>query len=556
VKNKFPAEKTFKILLIEDDGSASSLMKESLVREGYIVNAIDRGEGAFEEIQYSMPDLVILDMDLPDLTGWEVLRLVRSDKSLHSIPIIAVSGKYVQSLHTVRALSDFGADDYVQKPFGREIFVSRVKALLRRRGWDTDAGLRVIKEGPIRIDVSSRQMFIKGRAVALTKCEFGILTELIRNKGAALERSYLMERLIGYSSPCAETRSVDKHVESLRRKLKDCSGRLMTVRDVGYKFFILFFLIAAFYPCAVSAGVADVRRLASLVIKRPSDASARGKLDCVLREMISEAAISNAEEAERIMDCASSRINGIYTRAVDDFNGGRLLFAHDGFKSMIAVKPSCARAVKYMTRIYSQMSGLSGCEVAADAEMLAYAKAFIYYNSGELVNAVAEWERALGLNPSNGEVKQYLEKTRRFLKELIERERFARLKSMILGLFESAAADYGAGEYEKAIGKWEKVVAVSEREKSGFFAELGERSRKMISSSLEKVSKKKAGGKEDVPEKDASASDKYYKEGLELYSLGHIRDALSRWGLSVRFNPGNGRAKRAIENAQKEIGRE
>ncbi|MEW6040776.1 MAG: response regulator transcription factor, partial [Elusimicrobiota bacterium] len=363
---KNPPDKIFKILVVEDEESCLKLIKVVLEKEDYVVNSLNRGEYVLEEIQIFQPDLLVLDMDLPDITGWDLLKIIRSDKFLYSLLVLAISGKYAHSLHSIRALGEFGADDYLPKPFGYQLFISHVKALLRRKFWDTERELRTMRSGPITLDLSNRQAFFNGSPVHLTSSEFKVLFELLRNRGKALDRNRLLESIMGYSSGEYETRNVDKHIESLRRKIPEYSKRIVTVREIGYKFFVFLLLVLSQFSVLRADYTDTLRCLGKLierVDKRPDDRVALKSLNDEIKKLISDEIHLRKREARGIMQQTQRKLKKIFSEALDNYNKKKYLFASEGFKCIAAYKPTDRKTKDYLYKNHSEMSALASCEV-------------------------------------------------------------------------------------------------------------------------------------------------------------------------------------------------
>ena len=212
-----------KILIVEDEKGILSFMTTVLSSNGYDVISANSGAKAITMVTSHCPDLVILDLGLPDMDGVEVLRFIREWTHL---PIIVVSAR-THERDKVEAL-DLGADDYIAKPFGIMEFLARVRALLRRGEPKESLCIRGVLLYP-----AGRRVEAEGAEVQLTAKEFDLLEYLMRRAGAVVRREELLEAVWGYSGG-EETRTVDVHIRSLRLKLGGCGAMIRTVRGVGY----------------------------------------------------------------------------------------------------------------------------------------------------------------------------------------------------------------------------------------------------------------------------------------------------------------------------------
>jgi two-component system alkaline phosphatase synthesis response regulator PhoP len=223
-----------RILVVDDDKEIVRLMRAYLEQAGYQALVAYDGETALHILRRERPDLVLLDLMLPDRDGWDVTRIVRGDPDLASTPIIMLTAR-VEDHDKILGL-ELGADDYVAKPFNPREVVARVRAVLRRAQGEP-APPRVIKTGGVLIDLQAHQVEVNGEPVKLTPTEFNLLRALAEHPGHALTRLELIETGLGYSYEGLE-RTVDSHIKNLRRKL-DRSGAapdlVETVFGVGYR---------------------------------------------------------------------------------------------------------------------------------------------------------------------------------------------------------------------------------------------------------------------------------------------------------------------------------
>ncbi len=224
------------IAIVEDEANIVELIKYNLDREGYRTISANNGRKGLELVKQELPDLVILDLMLPELDGLSVCKQLRSDSQTKSIPIIILTAK---SEEADRVLGlEMGADDYVTKPFSPRELVARVRAVLRRSGSVDEEEPEVIESGVIRIDLRQHLVKVRGVEVELTPKEFDFLKLLLLNPGRAFTREFLLEHLWGYEY-FGDTRTVDVHVRRLRQKIEEDPANpeyLETVRGVGYRF--------------------------------------------------------------------------------------------------------------------------------------------------------------------------------------------------------------------------------------------------------------------------------------------------------------------------------
>jgi len=223
-----------RILVVDDDREIVRLLRAYLEQNGFQVLTAYDGERALQVLRSDRPDLVVLDLMLPDRDGWEVTRLVRGDPALAGTPILMLTARVED--HDKIAGLELGADDYVTKPFNPREVVARVRALLRRAQGEP-ALPRLLQAGALTIDLDAHQVYIAGRPLALTPTEFSLLQVLAEQPGRALSRSQLIEKGLGYDYEGLE-RTVDSHIKNLRRKLEEAGAApdlVETVFGVGYR---------------------------------------------------------------------------------------------------------------------------------------------------------------------------------------------------------------------------------------------------------------------------------------------------------------------------------
>lgn len=225
---------TARILVIEDDPTVAEVVARYLTREGFQVDVTGDGDAGLKAALASPPDLLVLDLMLPKISGVEVLRRVRMAAP---VPIIMLTARSSEA-DRVNGL-DFGADDYVAKPFSPRELTARVKAVLRRAGGTVEAPVEpaVLAAGPLELDTAARQATLGGRPLDLTVKEFDLLAHLMRHPGRAFRREELMEQVWGFSY--GDTSTVTVHISRLREKVEMDPGSprfVKTVRGVGYRF--------------------------------------------------------------------------------------------------------------------------------------------------------------------------------------------------------------------------------------------------------------------------------------------------------------------------------
>jgi phosphate regulon transcriptional regulator PhoB len=221
-----------RILIVEDEADIRDLLAFHLEREGYHVSRARTGSEALRQIRVAPPDLVLLDLMLPEVDGLEVCRRVRQDPRTSALPIVMLTAKG-EEVDRVLGL-EMGADDYVVKPFSPKEVVARVRAVLRRTR--APRGAAPITSGRLTIDAGRHVVEVNGRPVELTPKEFDLLRALAEAEGRVLSREFLLDRVWGYAAAGEiESRTVDVHVRRLRVKLGDEGRRIVTVKGVGYR---------------------------------------------------------------------------------------------------------------------------------------------------------------------------------------------------------------------------------------------------------------------------------------------------------------------------------
>ena len=221
------------IYYVEDDTNIRDLTAYALKQAGFEAAGFTCGRDFFKACDEKAPDLVLLDIMLPEMDGLEILRELRSLPSTKNIPVMMLTAKGTE-FDKVCGL-DAGADDYLAKPFGMMELVARVRAVLRRTQDAVSPAEHVLlSDGPISLDERAHTVCVSGQPVQLTLKEYQLLTLLMKNQGAVLTRDVLLENIWGYGSE-SETRTVDVHIRTLRQKLGDGGALIETVRGVGYR---------------------------------------------------------------------------------------------------------------------------------------------------------------------------------------------------------------------------------------------------------------------------------------------------------------------------------
>ena len=222
-----------RILAVDDEPDLLELVEYNLREAGYTVSTAKNGAGALAEVRRARPDLVLLDLMLPDISGTEVCKRLRRDPDTAHIPIVMLTARG-QEIDRVVGL-ELGADDYIVKPFSPRELVLRVGAVLRRMQAPTtgDPAQRLVI-GKLSIDVARHRVAVEDEDIPLTALEFKLLLDLASRRGRVQSRDSLLDRVWGYS-PGIETRTVDTHVKRLREKLRAASDYIETVRGVGYR---------------------------------------------------------------------------------------------------------------------------------------------------------------------------------------------------------------------------------------------------------------------------------------------------------------------------------
>lgn len=220
-----------RVLVVDDEADIVALVAYHLAKSGYKVSTATTGSEALERVREEQPSLVVLDLMLPDMSGFDVLGSIRADESIADTPVLMLTARREEP-DRIRGLT-LGADDYLTKPFSPQEVILRVNAILRR----TNARARgesVVRIGPLRIDRSAHTVTVSDQPVDLTPTEYKLLLLLVDRKGRVQARAHLLES-VWEAAPDIQTRTVDMHVQRLRTKLGAAGDLIETVRGFGYR---------------------------------------------------------------------------------------------------------------------------------------------------------------------------------------------------------------------------------------------------------------------------------------------------------------------------------
>lgn len=222
-----------RILVVEDEADLAELLAYNLRRAGYETEVCREGAAGLRRAIELIPDLLILDLMLPNISGLQIARQIRTNPKTTRTPILMLTAK-AEEADQVAGLQ-VGADDYVTKPFSMKVLLARVEAMLRRSRTAGPDTADAISAGNVRADLATHEVTVKGDAIKLTLTEFRLLVALIRGKGKVLSRADLMYTAMG-PDVLVTTRTIDVHVAAIRKKLGICGGMIRTIRGVGYLF--------------------------------------------------------------------------------------------------------------------------------------------------------------------------------------------------------------------------------------------------------------------------------------------------------------------------------
>ncbi len=225
----------YKILVVDDDKAIIRILRSYLEQAGYYVLAAKNGANAIHILRNEKPDLLVLDLMLPDKDGWDITRLIRADKKLATTPIIMLTAR-VEDADKIVGL-ELGADDYITKPFNARVVVARIKALLRRVELGQGEPPQILRVHKIELDIDCHEVKVSGKDVELTRTEFKLLQALMVNAGHTLSREELLEIGMGYAYE-GMGRTLDTHIRNLRLKIEPNPNKpsyIQTVHGVGYR---------------------------------------------------------------------------------------------------------------------------------------------------------------------------------------------------------------------------------------------------------------------------------------------------------------------------------
>ncbi|MGB2821532.1 MAG: response regulator transcription factor [Phycisphaerae bacterium] len=220
-----------RIVIVEDERDMAGLVATRLKREHFEVEVAYDGAAGLDKIRSRPPDLVLLDIMLPGLSGTEVLKELRGDPRTASVPVVMLTAR-TEDADVVVGLQ-LGADDYVTKPFSMSVLLARIEAVLRRSE-GLPPGKGTLTAGPVRIDQEQHRVEVDGQDVPLTATEFRLLVAVVAAKGRVLSRDQLIDQALGMDAVVTD-RTIDVHMASLRKKLGEARKLIGTVRGVGYR---------------------------------------------------------------------------------------------------------------------------------------------------------------------------------------------------------------------------------------------------------------------------------------------------------------------------------
>ena len=216
---------------MEDDGNIRELIVYTLESTGFHAKGFENGNSFRQALEENLPELILLDIMLPNEDGMDILKELRANARTRQIPVIMVTAKSSEYDKVIGL--DSGADDYITKPFGMMELVSRIKAVLRRAN-KKETDLDAMQIGNLVLDIQKHEVLVDGEQVVLTFKEFELLRYLLKNENVVLTRQQLLEKIWGYDFT-GETRTVDVHIRTLRQKLGSAGKYIETVRGVGYR---------------------------------------------------------------------------------------------------------------------------------------------------------------------------------------------------------------------------------------------------------------------------------------------------------------------------------
>lgn len=221
------------ILVVDDEEDILELIQYNLSKEGYRITCLDSGEKALQEIQTQKPDLILLDLMLPGLDGFQITRQLKANPDTSAIPIIMLTAKGEET--DIVAGLELGAEDYITKPFSPRVLIARIRTVLRRKTQIPSSQTEILKIHNLTIDPTRFRVTVDEKPIELTATEFHILYFLARHPGWVFTRSQIIDSVKGTDYPVTD-RSVDVQIVGLRKKLASAGKYIETVRGIGYRF--------------------------------------------------------------------------------------------------------------------------------------------------------------------------------------------------------------------------------------------------------------------------------------------------------------------------------
>ncbi len=221
-----------RIILVEDERDLGELVAYNLRRAGYMPTVIADGLSGLAAIRATAPDLAILDLMLPGMSGTEIARSLRAEPATATIPIVMLTAR-AEEADQISGLA-VGADDYITKPFSMKLLLARIEALLRRAAAPPAGAGAMLRFGPIEADLSSHRLCCDGQEVKLTLTEFKLLVAMLQTPSRVLSRNDLIARVMG-PGIIVTARTIDVHIAAIRKKLGDAGNHIRTIRGVGYQ---------------------------------------------------------------------------------------------------------------------------------------------------------------------------------------------------------------------------------------------------------------------------------------------------------------------------------
>jgi DNA-binding response OmpR family regulator len=224
---------TIRILVVDDEPEILILIREALLRENFTIFTSRSAENAIKIANEQNINLIILDLELGVINGWDVCKILKTNDKTKDIPIIMITAKHITTDDIVKGL-DIGADDYVTKPFKLNVLVARINAILRRKGNGKDTK-KTIETKYFKVILEERRVLLDEQELELTPKEFKLLCFILNKQNLVLDRACLMENVWGYEY-FGNSRTVDKHIENIRKKLGKHENCIETIEGIGYKF--------------------------------------------------------------------------------------------------------------------------------------------------------------------------------------------------------------------------------------------------------------------------------------------------------------------------------